>query len=255
MLASVFVFVALYAITYQHDPDARKNLFVATEATLIGLGVFGLWHLTRAPWLLDREKNKKIGLHWIFGVFGIVVMVGIIVGFTIMYRTIIPDAPQISFQSVAPPVVPVSKTSPRPTLKESPNSLRRRTLNLVNELNQFWSQRHQPMPPVQSPSTDEEKKRNAAWDKYWAEAGIAYQNAAYKERLLGIVREYKVKGISTGYMEQGFEQPNRLVGSDAFGGALDDCTRYMNDLCQIRELAYHVDAQDQPVFLEVKPQK
>jgi|SRR5882762_1895500 len=141
-----------------------------------------------------------------------------------------------------------------PPFVEAKNSLRLRTMRLVEELNIFWSHRPTPLQPVQNPSTDEERRRNAGSDRYWRDAGTAYQNANYRERLLGIVREYKNKGIPTGYMEQGFEQSERLVGAGAFGGSnLDDCFRFMSELCQLRELAYHVDAQDQPIFLTSKP--
>src|SRR5262249_52784539 len=113
------------------------------------------------------------------------------------------------------------------TPRESPNSLRRRTIRLVNELNVFWSQRPAPpQQPVQNPSTDEERKRNAAWDQYWRDANTAYLNANYRERLLGLVREYKNKGIPTGFLEQSIDQPNRLVGGFVFGGSLEDCSRY-----------------------------
>jgi hypothetical protein len=135
-------------------------------------------------------------------------------------------------------------------ITESPTSLRRRTIKLVNDLNAFWSRRPAPLQPVQSPTTDEERKRNAIWDKYWRDVEADYANAIFRDRLLGIIREYRGKGIPTGYMEQAFEQPNRFVGSAAFGGpALEDCLRFMNDLCLVRELAYHVDASDKPIIL------
>lgn len=136
-------------------------------------------------------------------------------------------------------------------LIESKNSLRRRTLLLVKELNEFWS--HKPTPaqqPVQNASTDEDRQRNAVWDQYWRDAKAAYLDADYRHRLVGVVREYKNKGIDTGYMEQSFDQPDRLVGAAPFGGwQLDNCVQYMTELCQLRELAYHIDANDQPIFL------
>ena len=142
------------------------------------------------------------------------------------------------------------------TPPESPNSLRRRTLKLVNDLNLFWSRRPQQYrAKVQNPTTDEERQRNAAFDKYWIEAEAAYRNANFRDRLLGIVREYKGKGIASGYLEQGFEQSNRMVGADAFGGSdLEDCFRFMSDICSLRELAYHVDDNDQPIILVLDKQ-
>jgi hypothetical protein len=99
------------------------------------------------------------------------------------------------------------------------NSLRRRTLLLVKELNEFWSHKTTPVQqPVQNASTEEDRQRNAAWDQYWRDAKAAYLNADYRPRLVGIIREYKNKGIDTGYMEQAFDQPDRLVGAAPFGG-------------------------------------
>jgi len=77
-----------------------------------------------------------------------------------------------------------------------------------------------------------------------------YGLVAEHNRLVGIIREYKNKGIDTGYMEQAFDQPDRLVGAAPFGGwQLDNCMQYMTELCQLPELAYHVDANDQPIYL------
>jgi hypothetical protein len=140
---------------------------------------------------------------------------------------------------------------------EPNNSLRRRTMLLVKDLNEFWSRRPTPTQmPVQNASTDEDRRRNAAWDRYWRDAKAAYLNADYKGRLIGIVREYKNKGVDIGYMEQAFDQSERLVGAAPYGGwQLDNCAQYMNELCQIRELAYHVDTHDQPIFLAANPKE
>lgn len=159
--------------------------------------------------------------------------------------------PPVVFKAPEPPTITVTKVvSAAP--KESPNSLRRRTIRLVNELIAFWSQR--PMPPqqpVQNPSTEDDRQRNAKWDQYWREATAAYLNANFRERILGIVREYKAKGIPIGFLEQGAEQANRLIGSAPFGGGglAEDCSRFLTDVCELRELAYHVDANDQPIFI------
>ena len=134
---------------------------------------------------------------------------------------------------------------------EPNNSLRRRTTKLVNDLLVFWSPR--PMPtqqPISNPSTDEERQRNARWDKYWRDATIAYQSAGFRGRVLGVVREYVTKGIASEQMGLMYEQPNRMAGS--YGSTLDNCFWYMNDLCQLQELAYHVDANDQAIIFTAK---
>jgi hypothetical protein len=132
---------------------------------------------------------------------------------------------------------------------EPKTSLRRKTMQLVYELNDFWGKRAIPaQPAVQNPATDEERQRNAAWDKYWRDAKSEYVAKDYRHRLVGLVREYKTKGVDTGFMEQGFDQPERLVGAGVYGGwQLDNCGQYMNELCQLRELSFHVDAHDQRI--------
>lgn len=131
---------------------------------------------------------------------------------------------------------------------ESPNSLRLRTIKLVNDLNAFWTRRPLTVAqPFQNPSTDEERQRNVKWDHYWTEAKVAYQNAGFRGRVLGIVREYENKGIANHILELQFEQPDRMAGG--FESNLDNCIFYAGDLCVLQEMAYHVDANDQPIIL------
>jgi hypothetical protein len=80
------------------------------------------------------------------------------------------------------------------------------------------------------------------------DAKAAYLEAEYRQRIVGIVREYQTKGVDTGYMERGFDQPERLVGAAPFGGwQLDNCMAYMNELCQLRELSFHVNEKDERI--------
>lgn len=155
-------------------------------------------------------------------------------------------------QQTPKPPCPICPTCLTPsTYVEPKNSLRRRTMRLVRELNEFWSRRPTPTQvPVSNPSTEDDRQRNAGWDRYWRDAKVEYLNRDYKERLVGIVREYKSKGVDTGNMELIFDQPDRLVGAAPFGGwQLDNCMQYMNELCQLRELAYHVQPNDDPIYL------
>ena len=155
-------------------------------------------------------------------------------------------------QQLANPVPVVEPEEPK-------NSLRRRTLALVSDLYIFWVDRPAPPSPQPNAQADPDKERVATSQKYWRETQVAYSIANFNQRVLGIVREYKAKGISTGYLEQGAEQPERLIGAGYYGGFdLQNCESYANELCQIRELAYHVDAHDQAIFLTVerpKPQR
>jgi hypothetical protein len=131
------------------------------------------------------------------------------------------------------------------TEPEAPDSLRRRTMKAANALNDFWI-RHPIAPPVLNPKTDDDRKRN---ETYWNEVNRIY-DTDYKETILGIIREYKTKGVPTGRLEQSAE--NHPFGGAAFSmanGASPIC--FQDELCQFRELAFHVDARDQklgPIF-------
>jgi hypothetical protein len=77
---------------------------------------------------------------------------------------------------------------------------------------------------------------------------VAYAREGFNERVLGIVREYKNKGVPIGFLENEAQQQDRQIGAFPFGGfSLDNCDRYANDLCQLRELAFHVDTRDQMI--------
>ena len=271
MLASVIIAGFTYIFTAPEDHGAFDTFVLILKATAAGLGVMGLWHLIRTPWLAERDRGKEPEHHWVSAVFGLLIVVGIVIGgiwgIFVLYREhkslwsknhkLVEENKRIAEENETikkrpPEVQYVTKEQPQ----ESPNSLRRRTIKLINDLVLFWSQRPQPVQqPVQNPTTDEERQRNAKWDRYWREVGAAYANAGFRERVLGIVRQYRAKGLDVGFLEQAAEQPERLVGAYSFGGTdLNGCSRYMTELCQLRELAYHVDGNDDMIILGPKPQ-
>ncbi len=129
------------------------------------------------------------------------------------------------------------------TQKEPDNSLRRRTIRIANDLFLFWSRRPVPPQPVANPNTDEDRKRNATFDAYWREANGIYESD-YKDRVLGIVREYKNRGVPTGYLEQAAE--NHPFGASAFTMSGSPIC-WQDEVCLLRELAFHVDANDQMI--------
>lgn len=173
-------------------------------------------------------------------------------------RTKVPGAPRITFQTVPAPIVQSSKCPVVQGSEESPESLRRRTVELVNDISTFWS-RH-PSPPgtyIQNPTTGEEREHNAAMEQYTRTMQADYSSAGFYERILGLVREYKAKGVPIGWLEKDAEQPERLFGWAPYGIPGDDIHACFlaggSDLCQLQELAYHVDANDKPILLT--PQK
>jgi hypothetical protein len=85
-------------------------------------------------------------------------------------------------------------------------------------------------------------------ERDWKEVTLAYKSKQFNERVLGIAKQYLEKGVSVGYLERSAEQPDRLIGALPYGGfSLDNCEQFMSELCQLRELAFHVDAYDERV--------
>src|SRR5260370_21695528 len=129
---------------------------------------------------------------------------------------------------------------------ESVDSLRRRTVRLANEYSDFWVKNPgPPYPSVQNPVTEQDIKRQKVWDEYWRRVTAVYDRK-YKDRIIGTIREYKTKGIPTGYLEAAAE--NHVFAASPFsqtGFLVPTCSQ--DELCQFRELAYHVDAKDQMI--------
>jgi len=128
---------------------------------------------------------------------------------------------------------------------ESVNSLRRRTLRLVDDLEAFWDR--QGSSPFTNPSTDDQRQKANEWYRRVTQAYVA---AAFKERGLGIIREYKSKGINIGFLERAGE---RTPDEGGMWGAYreQECSpSSQSDLCQFRSLAYRVDAQDNLVVFK-----
>jgi hypothetical protein len=131
----------------------------------------------------------------------------------------------------------LTKAAPR-------NSLRRQTIDLVTEINLFWADRPSPtQQPIPNPATDADRAHNDKLERDWKELTLAYNSRQFNERIVGIAKQYAAKGVPVGYLERSSEQPERLIGAGPYGGySLDNCAQFMSDLCQLRELAFHVDA-------------
>jgi hypothetical protein len=63
----------------------------------------------------------------------------------------------------------------------------------------------------------------------------------YKDRAVGIISEYRAKGVPVGFLEQSFSQRVPLWAIP--GSIWEDNPQ--NELVQFRELAFHVDAKEQ----------
>jgi hypothetical protein len=134
--------------------------------------------------------------------------------------------------------------------QESPNSLRRRTLKLAADLEKFWSEEpvvpYRNSPPL-NPVTDEDKKRTAIWNKYWHDVHADYDSHAFQSKLLEIVDQYKSRGVPVGSLEMSAQ--NQMFGGPLFIGMAIVTGQVLcqTDICNLRELAFHVDAQDKVI--------
>jgi hypothetical protein len=117
--------------------------------------------------------------------------------------------------------------------QEPANSLRRRTIKLADELNRFWAVNPIPGFPNSQATTPEKSKEI---QDYWATHETIY-NTKYKDLILGILREYQQKGISVGWLDRAAE--NHMFGASPFSAPA--C--FQDELCQFKELAFHVDAR------------
>lgn len=131
------------------------------------------------------------------------------------------------------------KTEPR-------NSLRRRTMQLADEMQTYLLARYQNsnQPPFAVPDssvpnpTDEQKRAIERYRSYQQETWD-YYSEHYRDRMIGIIREYQAKGVKTGWLENDANQrpPVIAMPGSVMAGTIQD------DLYQFRELAYHVDGE------------
>jgi len=131
------------------------------------------------------------------------------------------------------------------TFKEPSDSLRRRTMGAADELREYVKKRMEEHPPAAYPNSndpnpsEERKKAIQICQKYDQET-LDYYLKHFRDRMVGIVKEYEAKGVPTRYLENDFKQrvPGvAFIGSDWEGSAMDE-------LSQFRDLAYRVDARD-----------
>lgn len=151
-------------------------------------------------------------------------------------------APQMKIPTPPPPVIQLQVVA---APRESKGSLRRRTVKLADEYYQYARKRLDDHPPNAYPDSsdpnpsEERKKMIQACQKYDQDTADYYLRH-FKDRMVGIIREYNLKGVKTGYLESSLTQRApafTLPGSGWEGSAVDELSHF-------RELAYHVDAQD-----------
>lgn len=134
--------------------------------------------------------------------------------------------------------------------KESPYSLRRRTIKLADELYDFLRERQVNHPPYAYPDSSNPnptpEKQNAikicvAYDQ---ETSDKYMRQ-YSDQLVGIIKEYEAKGVPTMWLENAAKQ--RVLYTGNFQGPW--MPNPNDELYQFRSLAYRVDGRDNRIDL------
>ncbi len=136
---------------------------------------------------------------------------------------------------------------PKP-FKELSDSLRRRTFKLADEYTAFFVQVQQDKPPDAVPNSaepspsEERKKAMQIYKDYWQKVADQYASR-FKERFVGITKEYESRGVRVGFLANDFAQ--RMPMIPQLGSAWEG----MDEISRFRELAYHVDARDHLIVL------
>lgn len=247
LMASVLAVLFIFLI--DRASIALKTGLIATAYTL---GTLAVLHLIRTPWLIQRKSMQETHLHWRWGILGTFFALGVAVLW--LYTA-------AWFYTMQPKIVMVNRTPDERDAKilmlrtqlanrgtpERPDSLRRRTLKLADEVQKYLIQRATDpnKPPVAVPDSripNPTEQQKEAIKKYQAyqQATYDYYFGHYRDLMVGIVKEYESKGVNTGWLESTLRQRPPYFptdGSAAAGTAYDE-------LYQFRELAYHVDADD-----------
>jgi len=92
-------------------------------------------------------------------------------------------------------------------------------------------------PNSADPNPSEERKRQIAASQAYYRGIEEYYSKHFKDRFVGIVKEYNAKGVGTGYLESDFQRVPYIPQIGSVMEGLDTISRFL-------DLAYHVDARD-----------
>jgi len=238
-LAVGFVFLI------NHNSIDLKTALLATAYTLAAMGI---WHFLRIPWLLFRRiKEREPSLHWIWGV------VGACFAFTSISLWLYTAAwfytmqPRVDLSKVLDGrdqrIAQLERQLAAFQEPESPDSLRRRTNKTADDVYKYLSKRMEGRPPDAWPNSNDpnpspERKQEIKRSQEYAQETQDYYMKHFRDRLVGIIKEYDSKGVPTRFLENDFKQ--RIPGIPEAGSVWEG----MDELSRFRELAYRVDARD-----------
>jgi hypothetical protein len=131
------------------------------------------------------------------------------------------------------------------TTQEPNDSLRRRTVKLADEFTMYLagmleSKKKPPdaFPNSADPNPSEERKKEIQASQTYYQGIEDYYAKHFRDRFVGIVKEYEYRGVRTGYLANEFAQ--RVPYIPQLGSVMDG----LDDISRFRDLAYHVDARD-----------
>jgi len=247
--------VATAAASYLRS-HGKLSFTESAEDGLLGaafvFGIYAVGHLLRSPWLEHKSEGPSGTLK--DGIVGIAVIA--LLGFgTWTIAAYIADDVRSRITLLAPADPGQVKaleeckaalsgfTAPEPS-----NSLRRRTLKLADEFYRFVRQRQQKHPPYANsndPNPTEETKKALALDRRYDQETQDQYNRLYRDRFIGIIREYQAKGVPVGWLENSARNGN--IGWVAPGSSWEGTS--LDQLTEFRDLAYRLNAQDSLIVL------
>jgi hypothetical protein len=253
-LAASAITILFYYASDRSDFDLRRGL----RATFYTLAVFVIWHAIGIPWLLYKKERVE-HLTWPWGVFGFVCALGtlllVVYGalwfYTMQPKVNLSKIPDGRDRRIVELETQVKALTP---FQEPEDSLRRRTISLSNDLDHYieerWANRPEPAyPDPKEPNPSEERKKAIQRTAKWDQETLNHYNDHFKDKWIGIVKEYEGKGVKVGTLVNDAEQnhpvqrtffPFAPIAEDGFCQFAQ--TRF-------RELAYHVDGRDNRIDL------
>ena len=240
--------ISLVAIMFVYLIN-RNEVDVKTAMLAISytLALFVPFHIFRVSWILFK-KNKGETLPESWGVIGIVFGLGALLlavwtaaWFYTMQPTVrlfrAPDSRDVT-------IVQLQAQMDAFKEHESPDSLRRRTMKVADEVYDYLEKRERNHPPraypnSSEPNPSEERRKMIQQCLNYDQQTLDYHFNHFRDRMVGIVREYNARGVRTGFLENDFTQRVPVI---AFPGSPWEGTQ-IDELGQFRDLAYRVDAR------------
>jgi len=126
---------------------------------------------------------------------------------------------------------------------ESQDSLRKRTLRLADEMSAHLSARENNHPPraypdSRDPNPTPERQKAIEISQQYDQETLDYWMKHFKDRVIGIIREYNARGVRTGFLESAAGQRVFMMAPPGQQGD------QIYEMEEFRDLAYHVDAHD-----------